>query len=680
MSTIDDRIDRLTQTLERMLDQGRFSGGTSTGGNTTGGPTGNQYAAASAGITGFVNSAGRFAQGGATFTTVIEDVTKVMGAFGPVGQMLGSITGAVATNLVQMNQNLMASSKFGMGFSQNLGAFTEELAKAGIGQKQWVDMLQNNSKYIGGSALNAKASADAFLVASQALMTEGTVVNARLAGIDLSEFQDELLVSTNMLKFNSISSTATQELLKRSVVETVIEIDNMSRITGKSRQEIQKGVDATMKSNTMQLAMLAMGGEELARYKKSAVTFNQFGTDIGNVFAEVSANKGNVVSKAGTETMAAINMIAPEAAKALIAASKEGNAERRAQLELEFRYRMAEATNDQNKMQSMVALAEKGDPGVKQAVSAIVQSNQILAADKARIEYGGGTREGFLASAAADRAQKNKELDPLNNPTAGNQVSVGLNAAEAATKTISAAVAGQAKTMLEGAGQKMVDANLKDTYVKAFSVKEVSSENVKNLINGAVGNTAVSTKPGTNPLSSTLSEKLKINSSSTEPLHVTGTVRIDPTAPPQAAGSKDTFGSWFGKDWGAGGLSILHGKEAVVPEGKMVEFINDMVAQAPGMLSGLQGSLRNSVAENNPTAALERAMQQFSSSVNIPSTLSPANSSTAINGSIMETKTTSDLLTSIEKLNTKMDKLITAVEDSGNANVKAVKSRGNLIA
>jgi hypothetical protein len=676
---LEDRVDRLTQTLERMLDQGRFSGGTNTVGNTTG-PTGNPYAAASAGITGFVNSAGRFAQGGATFATVMDDVTKVMGAFGPVGQMMGSITGAVATNLVQMNQNLMASSKFGMGFSQNLGVFTEELAKAGIGQKQWVDMLQSNSKYIGGSALNAKASADAFLASSQALMTEGAVINARLAGIDLSEFQDELLVSTNMLKFNSISSDATQKLLKDSVVQTVIEIDNMSRITGKSRQEIQKGVDATMKSNTMQLAMLAMGGEELTRYKKSAVTMNQFGTDVANLFAEMSANKGNVVSKAGTETQAALAMLAPEAAAIAKQLSTETNSERRAQLELEFRYRMAEATKDEKKMQAMVALAEKGDPGIKQAVSTLVQSNVILAADKARIEKGGGSREGFLRLAETDRAQQAKELDPRNNPTVGNQASVALNAAEAATKTISAGLASGAKAMLDEAGKKMVDANLSDTYLKAFNVKALEVENLKNMLNGVIGNTAKSTAPGTNPLSQTLSEKLKINSSLAEPVHVTGTVRIDPTAPPQAAGSKDTFGSWFGKDWGGGGLSILHGKEAVVPEGKMVEFINDMVAQAPGMLSGLQGSLRNSVAENNPTASLERAMQQFTSSINIPSTVSPATSPTAINGAIMETKTTSDLLTSIEKLNTKMDKLITAVEDSGNANVKAVKSRGNLIA
>ena len=155
---------------------------------------------------------------------------------------------------------------------------------------------------------------------------------------------------------------------------------------------------------------------------------------------------------------------------------------------------------------------------------------------------------------------------------------------------------------------------------------------------------------------------------------------IDPTAPKQADGSKSTFGSWFGKDWGAGGLSMLHGKEAVVPEGKMVEFINDMVAQSPGMLSGLQGSLRNTMTENNPNTAVQRALEQFSSSMNVPATVSAASSPSPVNGTIIESKTTSDLHEALEKLNTKMEKLITAVEDGSSANVKAVKSRGNLIA
>jgi hypothetical protein len=66
--------------------------------------------------------------------------------------------------------------------------------------------------------------------------------------------------------------------------------------------------------------------------------------------------------------------------------------------------------------------------------------------------------------------------------------------------------------------------------------------------------------------------------------------------------------------------------------------------------------------------------------MNIPATVSAASSPNPVNGTIIESKTTSDLHEALEKLNTKMEKLITAVEDGSSANVKAVKSRGNLIA
>ena len=679
MGVLEDKVDRLATALERMLDQGSFSGGARGGTTGSGGGT-NPYQSLTTFSTNFVSSAGGLVQGTGTLKSVIGDVTKVIGAFGPVGDMIGKITGSVADNLIQMNQNMLASSKYGMGFSQNIGVFTAELGKAGIGQQQWVQLLQNNSKYIGGSALSAQASADAFVKSSQLLMENGTVVQARLAGIDLSEFQDELLISTNMLKFNSIQSLATQEGLKNSVIQTVIEIDNMSRITGKSRQEIQKGVDATMKSNTMQLAMLAMSGEELTRYKQSAVTMNQYGTDVANMFAEMSANKGNIVSKGGTETQAALNLISPQAAAIARQLSTESNAERRAQLEVEFRYRMAEATNDKVKMDRMVALAENGDPGIRQAVATLVQGNQILAADKAKLAAGGGTAEGFLAQEAKTRAQAGKEKSPLTEgATPGNQLSVALNAAEAGVKSIAAGLAQGTKSVMDVAGKELFEAKLKEVYLKAFDTKIIAPETLERIFKETInysGQNTSGTRPGLKP--NELVQQLP-NINTGNPLPITGTVRIDPTAVPgKATGSKDTTGSWF-ENFGLGSLNMLHGREAVVPEGKINEFINDMVAQSPGMLAGLQGSLRNAASENN-TASIQKAIEKLTASMNVPATISAASSPNPVNGTIIESKTTSDLHEALEKLNTKMEKLITAVEDGSSANVKAVKSRGNLIA
>ena len=679
---LEDRVERLASALERMLDQGSFSGVRNTGGtNNTGGRGDVDYDRMGQTAGQFVNTLGQAAQGNTNLVGVMREVNSVLGNFGPAIGAISNVATAVGTNLVQMNQNMMASSKFGMGFSQSIGRFTEELGKAGIAQEQWVNLLQSNSKYLSGSASSAQEAAELFLKQNQELRSEKAVQQAILSGIDFSEFQDQLLINTNLMKFQAIEEKRTQKILQESVVTTVGELDNMARITGKSRQEIQKGVDQQQQTNTMRIARLSMGVEQLARYNESLPKITSYGTAFASLFTEMSANRGNVVSRQGTEMQAALNLVAPGVGNIMRELSQETNKERRAELQARIDYEMAKAISDEKAMERFNAMAERTEPGIRQAVEMLMQGEGILAANKELLAKTDGTIGDFTKLQEAQRAKAKTEGTPAGaGATEENATSVAIRAAQEGLKTIAAGLAMGTKEGLDKLGKEITDAMKPETFLTAFKTQAITPENLIKALKEATGYVGTSTTPGTMPISPELANKLNIDSSTANPIHVTGTVKIDPTSPGQSLGSKDTFGSWFGKDWGAGGLSILHGREAVVPEGKMVEFINDMVAQSPGMLNGLQGSLRNAMSEANPATSMQKAMEQFTSAINIPSTVSSTTSSSSVSGTIVESKTTSDLHAAIEKLNTKMDKLITAVEDSGSANVKAVKSRGNLIA
>ena len=681
MAGLEDRVERLASALERMLDQGSFSGVRNTGGTTTGGTSrGVDYDRMGQSAGQFVNTLGQAAQGNVSLVGVLKEVNSVLGNFGPVVGAISNVATAVGANLVQMNQNMMSSSKFGMGFSQNIGLFTEELGKAGIAQEQWVALLQSNAKYLSGSATTAQEAAQLFLKQNQELRSERAVQQAILSGIDFSEFQDQLLINTNLMKFQGIETARTQKILQESVVTTVGELDNMARITGKSRQEIQKGVDQQQQTNTMRIARLSMSAEQLARYNESLPKITSYGTAFANLFTEMSGNRGNVVSRQGTELQAALNLIAPGVGGLMRELSQETNKERRAELQARIDYEMAKAVSDEKSMERFNAMAERTEPGIRQAVEMLMQGEGILAAGKEMLAKTDGTLADFTKYQAEIRAKAEKERQPAGaGATEGNATSVAIQAAQEGLKTIAAGLAMGTREGLDKLGKEIRENVNPKTFLEAFKTQAITPENLIKALKEATGYVGTSTAPGTMPISQGLANQLKIDSSTSNPVHVTGKVTIDPVAS-QAAGSKDTFGSWFGKDWGAGGLSMLHGNEAVVPSGKMVEFINDMVAQSPGMLNGLQGSLRNAMSEANPNTSMQKAIEQFTSAINIPSTVSSTTSSTPVNGTIVESKTTSDLHAAIEKLNTKMDKLITAVEDSGNANVKAVKSRGNLIA
>lgn len=673
--SLEDRVDRLTQTLERMLDQGGFSGGTRQQGPGVGSSGSNDNSGMmTRGLNNTLTSLGQVAQGNYTLASGISDVTKVMGIFGTAGSVVAGITSTVANNMIQMNQHLMSSAKFGMTFGQDIGTFTNELGKAGIGQQQWVQLLQNNSKYLSGSASSAQEAGQLFLRQSQALMQNEDVLRARITGIDLSEFQDQLLQSTNLMKFQGIETHKTQKALQESVVNTTIEIDNMSRITAKSRQEIQKGVDQQTQSNTMRIARMAMSAEQLGRYNASLPVITQYGKTFADVFTEMSGNRGNIVSKEGGEIAGAIEQIAPGVTSLMRQLSTETNATTRKELESRIQFELSRGAADEEKMAQFVARANAGDPVSRKMVEILTQGEGMFGAGKEFFVKSGGDFTAFKGQQKElfDAAKKNREQIG-EDAGKGAQLSQLINGGEAAMKAISAGLSGGIKAVADKAGEQLVQNKLAADYLKILSIpKAISPDELKAKL-AEVGYTGQDT---TDKTQAPKGKEFDWNKSNPLPVTV-----IDPTAS-QAAGSKDTFGSWFGKDWGTGGMSMLHGKEAVVPEGKMAEFINDMVAQTPGMLNGLQGSLRNSVAESNPSASIERALQQFTSAINVPSTISSANNpnATVTSGTIIESKTTSDLHEAIEKLNTKMDKLITAVEDGSSANVRAVKSKGNLIA
>ncbi len=674
---LEDRVDRLATALERMLDNGGFSN--PAGGANAGGPdsaSSRNLQTWNSGLTGLISSTGNLVRGNGNLLGIIEDVGKVIGHLSPLGGVLTNVFKGIASEVLIMNKNMMDSSKFGITFGQNLGMYSEKLAMAGIGQEQWTKLLQANSKYLSGAGMSAQEAADKFLKSSEVLMTTPEVVMARLSGIDFSEFQDQLLMNTDLLKYNNITSDKTQALLRDSTVQLTIEIDNMARITGKSRQEIQKGVDQTMRSNVIQLAKMSMDAEELVRYQKSAVTIDQYGKGVAELFAEMSANRGDIVDKDTGAIMAGLESFAPKAAQALRAASIETDAQKKADLVKEFEFRMAEAAANKENMRQLQAFAKTQDPAIRSLVATIVESQPLMATNVQAIRAmnGNASLEGFMAQRERTIAENRRIREAtLNGTDPNNQLSVAVNAAQDGVKTLSAGLAQGLRKMIDSANADIAKLGL--DYRKAYLAGELSPEELDKKLKGTIGYSGDDTTKRDN---APQGPEFKWNKNN-PPLPVT---IVDPTLTRQALGSKDVFGDWFAKDWGSGGLNIMDGKEAAVPEGKVGEFINDMIGKNPNLLAGLQGNLRNALMEGNSAASIQRAIEKMldmQSPMQLPSTISSASSVGAV-GTIVEDKTTSDLHAAIEKLNTKMDKLITAVEDGANANVKAVNSQGNLIA
>jgi hypothetical protein len=123
-----------------------------------------------------------------------------------------------------------------------------------------------------------------------------------------------------------------------------------------------------------------------------------------------------------------------------------------------------------------------------------------------------------------------------------------------------------------------------------------------------------------------------------------------------ANGTKESFGDWFGKDFGTGMSAILHGNEAVVPKGKVPEFLADMQKTMGGKQANIIENMMNSVSMTSSN--LMNQMPQ--------PTIEPVNQAPQVTqepSSGASDITLKDINEQLATLNTSMVKLISTTSD-----------------
>jgi hypothetical protein len=142
------------------------------------------------------------------------------------------------------------------------------------------------------------------------------------------------------------------------------------------------------------------------------------------------------------------------------------------------------------------------------------------------------------------------------------------------------------------------------------------------------------------------------------PPYVPGQTRPRVEGGSHASGTKESFGDWFGKDFGGGMLTELHGPEAVVPQAKIGEFMKDM-------MSGIS----KSKAQGAQT--------------DLPNMTNMGNTGTSGSGN-SDNVTLKDVLASLQQLNKTMGQVASHSESTAEASHKtarlAGKATGNRVA
>jgi len=616
------------------------------------------------GANNLVASVGLLTQGTYGLIQASGDMSKVISLFGPVGGAVGQFGNQMVGVALDTNKYMMDVSKSGFTFGQNLGLFSQSVLGAHMSLPGFTRFINEAGKSLGGLSGTASNSALAYLGMLQEINENKDLYGAKVSGLD--DFDRTLQLSASMSRNLSMTDTASKKSVIDAAVAMGIEMDNIARLTGKSRQEQQKAMETQMQKNEMEIMLMAMSAEEQTAYKDNLTSMGKFGKGMADLMTEMTVGEGNVVSEKGTKIAAALDAAAPGVTALMAQLSKETDAAKRKQLQEEIDVRMANLVEDKAALKQFAVMSAQGKSDIMAISGEIIAGSKeyLLVLQKARVEAArtgedsGEVLRRMKEVFAEDRILK-KKGEPGYDPD--KELSQTINKGEILMKQLSSGFGDTLAGVNEKIGISIGKFEGLNQALQNRTQAELSVSSLLKQFNTEVlGYTGVSTNK------ENVSERNR------------GGV---PAAGGKALGDEAIPAGWQG--WvGEQGPEILKvGAQSSVKSNTVsMGLLDQAVTKLPVMMSGMQNDLKmamNEAKNSMPSANdFQSLLSNFKTSISSTIPQPTGTQSSTSNSTDFE----SALSRGIDMLNTSVKQLITAVEDGTYKNVRAVKTSGNMLA
>ena len=634
----------------------------------------------------------------------------------------GVLEAAVSGLYTGVSKNLSTwkdLSNSGANFNNDLVNLAASSASARLSLSEFSDLIKRNAaglSFLGG---NVADGAKNFAKLSNA-MFEGdkfrdTSDNLRAIGYTSADLNDILAITVANQRTSFQNNAQGQAAAIKAAQELAFEMDKNAKLLGISRKEQEKLMESARLDSAVQarfkLIELNEGKEAAQRardeYNKGLAVATATGTDA--LYKDLVANNGQVTTQTAAMQQGLLDKQA-RGTEDLAAATLKGNSDATAAAMRKIGEGAVENDNDRNKLQVRVLgdnakslndvygkaaissqtfadniTAVSNDPAFKGKSDKEVMAEvmrRIEASQKSGEGGSGTTRAAVLADARLqdiNAVLMKGVAGPLNNtiaPKLNDIANKYLGATNPETGRGRAGVlTGTAKSEYDRAANRSPEDEARE---KAQRDKEGLSDTIKRNVQsrsnegGELGSSLIG---GIANIAGNIG---KITATSIDALMIDGKA-----IPGKSGGTKESSGDWFGENFGSGALNILHGKEAVIPQAKLGEFMGDMQKQLGNtggmnfgqinsnmgnMLNGMLSNIKTKVSAAETDSTGQQAPNPTSSSIPMPAGGNSASMT--------------DLREQLIQLNKGMMQLISHTADQVNVSekqVRAIQSSSNNI-
>lgn len=587
------------------------------------------------------------------------------------------------------------ASDIGIGFNNDAIGLRSSVGQTRLSVEEWEAVVRRGSFGMTALAGTVSDSAKVFNRMSRDFSDSTAADELRRLGYTEKEYNEVLALSLAGRKGLDIYDERSRKAAIDAAGELAVEMDKMSKLTGKSRQELIREQEERNRDVRTQAAIeleVRKGG------KDAAATFNKLSQEASAVGVDKLARAmyaGRGLSEKEQEQYAILGEAGPalySAINELKAADRSGDPARKAAAEAQYKAAVAQVAAVQGSETYLNILAQNTgkftDAGVEMSSTS---QNYRLGLEKVAQEMKlDVTKPADVAKAKEEleRRVKNaqKGLDEAGNPIAGaNVTAVGVEGA-ARLKDASAALwklaetsntqLGQSREVLillrELANRKVIDGKETSSRERiipglseadrALAAGTLSKDLPVILKNSVIEGFNSVYGPGKEILVNMAKVAGQSATDFFKSLTGAATKEVPPATEGRAGGSLGAVGKFI-EDWGNETLVRLHGKEGVITENQLGSLIGGFKAEMESV-------------QNPSNKVLEQLMGI------IPKGAPETAQSTTVQN-VATATTLDDVKGQLELLNTQIRDLVTYTADVANNSSQQIRATkqlsGNLL-